>query len=127
MKKRTIVKIDENLCNGCGACIGPCVEGALELVDGKARVINEELCDGAGFCLGICPTGALTLEAREAPEFSEKAVRINLEQKQKGTQYIPQKCNFCGITEDHAYILPVKHQGKALWICSRCLPRIIHG
>lgn len=125
MGKRTIVKIDEDLCNGCGVCIGPCAEGALELVNGKARVVKEELCDGAGFCMGVCPTGALTLETREAPDFSEQAVRLNLEQKAK--KYIAQSCNFCGITEDTAYILPVKHKGEALWICSRCLPRIIHG
>ena len=52
----------------------PCAEGALELVDGKARVIKEELCDGAGFCMGVCPVGALKLEVRDADQFSEKAV-----------------------------------------------------
>jgi len=57
--KRTIVKIDEELCNGCGKCVTPCAEGAIVMMDGKAKVIKEELCDGAGFCLAVCPTGAL--------------------------------------------------------------------
>jgi len=62
---RQIVRIDEELCNGCGACVTPCAEGAIQLINGKARVVREELCDGAGFCLGVCPTGALTIETRE--------------------------------------------------------------
>jgi len=125
MANRTIVKIDEELCNGCGACISPCAEGALELVNGKARVIKEELCDGAGFCLGVCPTGALSLENREAQEFSEEAVKhFSLNRKQN---YIPQKCMQCGTDEEEAYIMPVKHRGHALWVCTKCLPRLIHG
>jgi Na+-translocating ferredoxin:NAD+ oxidoreductase RNF subunit RnfB len=126
MAKRTIVKIDEKLCNGCGACISPCAEGALELANGKARVIKEEMCDGAGFCLGVCPTGALSLEQREAPEFSEQEVKLRQQEKEQ-RNYIPQTCNWCGITEKDAYLLAVKHEGKALWICSKCMPRIIHG
>jgi len=122
---RTIVKIDEELCNGCGACISPCAESALELIDGKARVIKEELCDGAGFCLGACPTGALSLENREAPEFSEQAVKkISLTRPRN---YKPQKCMQCGMSEDQAWLLPLKHGGEARWICTRCLPGLIHG
>lgn len=125
MAKRTIVKIDEELCNGCGLCISPCAEGALVLENGKARIIREELCDGAGVCLGICPTGALSLEQREAEEFSEEAVKKqNPGQKIK---YIPQVCSFCSTSEDDAYLLAIKHQGQALWVCTRCLPRLIHG
>lgn len=125
MAKRTVVKVDESLCNGCGACISPCAEGALELVDGKARVIKDELCDGAGFCLGICPTGALTLEQRETADFSPQAVEKH-RQGQK-IPYLPQECNFCRRSEEDAYLLPIKHQGQSLWVCTRCLPGLIHG
>jgi len=125
MNKRSIIKINEELCNGCGACISPCAEGALQLVAGKAKVIRDELCDGAGFCLGVCPVGALSLEIRDADLFSEKAVKDIKSSKPK--QYIAQVCGFCHTTEDDAYLLPIKHKGEALWVCTRCLPRLIHG
>ena len=57
MATRSIVHIDEELCNGCGLCVTPCAEGAIQMVGNKARVVNEALCDGAGFCLAVCPTG----------------------------------------------------------------------
>ena len=60
--KRTIIKIDEELCNGCGECVTGCHEGALQIIDGKAKLVNEVFCDGLGACIGDCPTGALTLE-----------------------------------------------------------------
>lgn len=71
---REIVKIDEELCDGCGDCIPNCHEGALQVIDGKARLISELMCDGLGACLGHCPQGAITIEKREAENYDEVVV-----------------------------------------------------
>lgn len=72
---RKIIHIDEKKCNGCGACAEACHEGAIEMVNGKAKLVRENFCDGFGDCLPNCPTGAITFEEREAPEYDEAAVK----------------------------------------------------
>ena len=72
---RKIIKIDEEKCNGCGACAAACHEGAIDMVNGKARLMREDYCDGLGDCLPACPTGAITFEEREAPEYNEEAYK----------------------------------------------------
>ena len=84
---RKIIKIDEDRCNGCGACAAACHEGAIEIIDGKARLAREDYCDGLGDCLPECPAGAITFEEREAPAYDEAAV-LAARQKKAETQDI---------------------------------------
>jgi Pyruvate/2-oxoacid:ferredoxin oxidoreductase delta subunit len=90
MTTRKIVKIDEEKCTGCGLCIPNCAEGALQIVDGKAKLMSEKFCDGLGACLGHCPQDAITVIEREAEDFDEKAVEVHLLHKQKESQSQPQ-------------------------------------
>jgi Na+-translocating ferredoxin:NAD+ oxidoreductase RNF subunit RnfB len=125
MSTRQIVHIDEELCNGCGQCVAPCAEGAITIVNAKAHVVREELCDGAGFCLGVCPTGALSIETREAPGFDAQAAEEHAQQAE--AKHVAQHCYRCEVSEDYAVLLPCRTQGKSLWVCTHCLPALIHG
>jgi len=80
---RKIIKIDENRCNGCGACAAACHEGAIEIIDGKAVLTREDYCDGLGDCLPECPAGAISFEEREAPAYDEAAVLASKQKKQR--------------------------------------------
>jgi len=74
---RKIIEVDEDLCNGCGLCMPECPEGALQIIDGKARLVSDLFCDGLGACVGFCPEGAMTVVEREAEEYDERKVMAN--------------------------------------------------
>ena len=82
MAVRKVVHIDEERCDGCGVCVPSCHEGALQIIDGKAKLLGDNLCDGLGDCLGECPQDAITVDERDADDFDEEAVKVHLAQRE---------------------------------------------
>ena len=103
--KRKIIEIDEGRCSGCGECASACAEGAIRIVEGKARLVSETFCDGLGACLGECPEGALTITERESEEFDPAAVEEHLNTEDAGPLH-QEPAMACGCPSHHIEVFP---------------------
>ncbi len=116
--KRKIIEIDEEKCTGCGLCIVSCAEGALKIVDGKARLVSEKYCDGLGACLGECPEGALHIVEREAEEFDEHAVEEHLKTEKNKVESLPCGCPGSSVRSFEPCPVPERDMDEAVEIKS---------
>lgn len=112
--ERQIIRIDESKCDGCGICCNGCPEGALQLIDGKARLVSEITCDGLGACVGECPTGAIVVETREAAPYDERATLANILPQGVGTlrahlKHLFEHGQTTYLEQALAYLAEIKH------------------
>lgn len=114
---RRIVKIDEEKCNGCGACAAACHESAIGMVNGKAKLLRDDYCDGLGDCLPACPTGAISFEEREAAAYDEEAVKKNIQAKKAAAKPLP-----CGCPGTHSKT--IRHESPDSKPCSKAESRL---
>jgi len=112
--KRVIVKVDEEKCTGCGKCVAPCAEGAIKIINEKAKVLSEELYDGMGFCVELCPEGAISVEERHTIEFNREKAATQPHNKDSFIH-----CFSCGAGENTNYLLLIRHKRENLWVCTR--------
>ena len=123
---RSIVHIDEALCTGCGLCVMPCAEGAIEIVDGKAKVVKEELCDGAGFCLGRVPEGRSRSSSAKPRRRRKRRRRKDGRQARRRRSHDTEVLHLRA-QRDGQPAAAGAYRRHSTWVCVKCLPQLIHG